>query len=219
MLKHIRFLTFIVFTAIAATGVTAGLRSSETNPQVPAKCEKACLEAKIDRHLMLMGEFGKDDAIEASQRELLAGGPAVIRAIEDTYNRWSRPESLNPKGNARPADMRWRALHLLGNSNSKEAIPFLYDVAKRPMPEPKASESEYADEYRMALRAIDGLSKLKAIDELKDLHEIGGVLSNPTAVALYENGVNVGGVKFIDANKALAQPTRRPDTPALTRQR
>jgi hypothetical protein len=174
----------------------------------------------------------------------MSAGPPLVRVVEDTYNRWSRPEGNTLKGNARPAEMRWRAVHLLGSLNSPEATHFLYELARRPLPDPKGGEIGYADEYRVCLRSIGGLEKLKAIEELKDLYELGGVLKNPTAMSLYELGVNVGGVKSVDARKALAedvadykdykegkgrppqlkkpgrektQPTRRPDTPSLTK--
>jgi len=244
--KHVRILIMFIATAAAAVGVTGRLRPSDSASQTPAKCGRACLQAKVDRHLFLMGEFGRDDALQSSLKELVAAGPPVVRVVQDTYNRWSRPESYNPKTGLRPGEMRWRALYLLGSLNSADATPFLYEIARKPLPDPRQGEIAFADEYRLCLRAIGGLEKLKATAELKDLHELGGVLRNPTAVSLYELGINVGGVSRVDVKKALAedtadytdfkpgkgrppqlkkpgrektQPTRRPDTPFITKQR
>jgi hypothetical protein len=55
----------------------------------------------------------------------------------------------------------------IGNCTS--ALHFLYELPRRPLPDPKAGEIAYADEYRVCLRSIGGLEKLKAIEELKGL--------------------------------------------------
>ena len=242
MLKRFRFLILIGAIAAIAVVLIVDLRSASGSPQTNAgKGERAALQAKVDRYLMQMGEFNNDRALETSLKDIQAGGAPLVRIVENTYQSWVKPDATM-KGNARPAEMRWRAIHLLGSLNSPEAIPFLYELAKQPLPDPRCGETEYGDAYRITLRSIDGLQKLKATEELKDLNEIGGVLSNPTAVALYELGVNVGGVKAIDARKALAddvpdakdynqnktrpaqlkkpgdekiQPIRRPDSPLI----
>ncbi len=245
MLKHVRILIFLVAIATAAVCVMAALQPNSSQTQT-GKCDQLCLQAKVDRQLLLMGEFGKDDEFDRSMRDLMSyAGPQLVRVVEDTYQRWGKPDATM-KGNARPAEMRWRAVHLLGSLNSPEAIPFLYDLAKQPLPDPRAGEFQYADAYRISLRSIDGLEKLKAADELKDLHERGGLLSNPTALSLYALGINVGGVSYVDARKALSEdvpdskdyhagkgrppqpqkpggerikPVRRPDTPLIAKQR
>ncbi|MGH9931548.1 MAG: hypothetical protein ACREA9_20265 [Pyrinomonadaceae bacterium] len=245
--KHVRILLIFIAITAAVAGVTAKLSPVRSISQTPSgvKCDKVCLQAKVDRHLVLMGEFGNDDVLQSSLKDLIKAGPPVVRIVQDTYNHWSRPENYNPKASARPGEMRWRALHLLGSLNSAEAGPFLYEVAKKQLPDPRKSEAMFADEYRIRLRAIVGLENLKAIDELKDLHELGGALRNPTATSLFVLGVNVGGVSRVDARKALAEdtadykdfnkgkgrppqpkkpgrerikPTRRPDTPLIRKQ-
>ncbi|MFY9622230.1 MAG: hypothetical protein WAM70_13465 [Pyrinomonadaceae bacterium] len=203
-LKHALFLICFAASAMAAIGVTAGLRSANTSTQNPAgNCDKICLQTKVNKHLMLMGEFGNDEALDASLKDLRAAGPELVGIVQDTYRSWTQSAG-NLTGNARPAEMRWRAVHLLGSLNSKEAAPFLYELAKKPLPNPKSGEIPFIDEYKLRLRAIGGLEKLKATAELKDLHERGGVLRNPTAASLYEIGVNVGGVSKVAVKKALA---------------
>lgn len=246
--KHIRILIIFIATLAVVLGITAKLSQSDSSAQTinRGKCDEACLQAKVDRQLLLMGEFGRDDALESSLKDLAGADPMVVRVVHDTYNRWSRTDGINPKVNARPGEMRWRAVHLLGSLASAEAVQILYDIARRPLPYPRANEQSFADEYRIRLRAIVGLEKLKAVDELKELHELGGLLSNPTAASLFVLGVNVGGVSRVDARKALAEdtadykdfnlekgrpsqlkkpgrerstPKRRPDTPIMTRQK
>lgn len=245
--KYVRILIMFIAIVAAALGVTANLRPSDSASQTAtqAKCDRACLQAKVNRHLLAMGEFGGDDALQFSGRELAAAGPPLVRVVQDTYNDWSRSENYNPKEGVRPAEMRWRAVHLLGTLNIPDAGPFLFEIAKTTLPDPRRNELKYADEYRILLRAIAGLENLKAIDELKELHELGGVLSNPTATSLFVLGVKVGRVSRVDAKKALAEdtadykdhkegkgrqpqkakpgrektsPKRRPDTPVMTKQ-
>jgi hypothetical protein len=103
--------------------------------------------------------------------------------------------------------MRWRAVHLLGSLAMRDAVSSLYDIAKTPLPDPRLDEELFGDEVRIHLRAIAGLEKLNAIDELKDLYSLGGVLRNSTAASLFVLGVNVGNVSRVDAQKALAEET------------
>jgi len=193
-----------------------------------------------------MGEFDHERALQASLKELSAAGPPVVRVVRDTYNQWSRAEGPDPKFGVDPGDMRWRAVHLLGSLGIPDAIRSLFAIAKTPLPDPRRSEEAYADEYRIRLRAIAGLEKLKAVPELKELHEIGGVLRNPAATSLFVLGTNVGGVSRVNVKTALAEDTadskdynpgkgrvaqpdkpgspkssvkRRPDTPTVKKER
>ena len=247
-LKHIRILLLFIAMAAAAYAATARLSAVTSDAQTPgAQCGRACLQAKVDRHLALMGEFGNDNALSSSFRGLTTDGPALVSVVQDTYNQWSRPENYNPKAGVRPGEMRWRALYLLGELRQADARPFLYETARTPIPDCKKDEMKYADEYRVRLRAIAGLENLKAIEELKELHEMGGVLKNPTAASLFVLGVKVNNdVSLVEARKALADDVadykdhnkgtgrpsqdkkpgkdkitvvRRPDTPSIRRQR
>ncbi len=243
--KYIRILFFLVSIAAVAFVATAKLTAVGVDP--PPQTGTS-LQAKVDRHLAMMGEIGDEETLRTSLRSLAAEGPPIVSALEDTYNQWSRPENDNPKANVRPGELRWRAIHLLGELNLKDARPFLFETAKTPIPDCcKKNEVMYADEYRIRLRAIVGLENLKAVEELKDLHEIGGVLKNPTAASLFVLGVKVNNdVSRVDARKALADdvadykdhnrglgrpaqdkkpgkerisPVRRQDTPLVRRQR
>lgn len=245
--KHFRPLILFLATAVTSIAVITMLGPSRSLSQTATgpKCGPACWQAKVDRHLALMGEFNNEEALQASLRDLMSGGDSVVRVTQDTYNQWTRPENYNPRATARPAEMRWRATYLLGSLGVPDAIPFLYEIAKKPLPEPTKGEIPYGDEYRICLRAIVGLEQLKAIDELKNLYEMGGVLRNPAAASLFVLGTNVGGVKRVDVKRALADdvadykdfkpgkgrppqiqkpgrerinPTRRPDTPLTIKQ-
>jgi hypothetical protein len=189
----------------------AAVASAQTTTAPPGvKCDDACLQAKIDRHLALMGEFDNEEQLQASQRELAALGPRVVRVAYDTYNQWTRAERPDPKTAARPGEMRWRVTYLLGVLGQRDAVPLLFAIGKRMLPDPRCSEQAYADEYRVRLRAIVGLENLKAVDELKQLYELGGVFQNPTAASLYVLGVNVGNVSRVDVKRALAEDVADP---------
>jgi hypothetical protein len=170
-------------------------------------CDATCIQAKVDHHLLLMGEFGNDEALAASLRDLIATGTPVVPVVGDTYNTWLRSEAPDPQGSAQPSEMRWRAVHLLGSLTMRDAIPLLYDIAKIPLPDPRLDEDAFGDEVRIHLRAIAGLERLGAVDELKDLYSLGGVLRNSTAASLFVLGVNVGNVSRLDARTALAKET------------
>lgn len=242
--KQIRMLFFLV--AIAAASLVATAKLSAVNVD-PAPQTGTSLQAKVDRHLAMMGEIGNEESLRGSLRSLAADGPQLVSVLEDTYNQWSRAENANLKANVRAGELRWRVIHLLGELNSQEARPFLFQTAKTPIPDCKKNEVMYADEYRIRLRAIAGLENLKAVEELRELHEIGGVLKNPTAASLFVLGVKVNNdVSRVEARKALADdvpdsrdynkgagrpaqekkpgkekisPVRRQDTPIIRRQR
>jgi hypothetical protein len=202
------------------TSVAPTAEAQVATPPAGAKCDAACLQAKVDRHLsVLMAEIGprevapekREEAMQASLKDLAAAGPAGVRAAREAYDHWSREDAPEPTTGVRPGEMRWRAVHLLGSLGQREAIPTLHYIARTPLPEPLAvSEQRYADEYRIRLRAIAGLENLKAVDELKDVYEMGGVLRNPAAASLFELGVNLGRVRKVDAKTALEKDTADP---------
>lgn len=204
-LGFVLLLTGMAATAQAQVG---------TPPADGAKCDAACLRSKVDRHLsVLMAEIGpaevapqrREEAVQSSLKDLAGSGPSAVRAARDSYARWTREEAPDPATGARPGEMRWRAVHLMGSLGLPDAIPTLYEIARTPLPDPQASEKRYADEVRIRLRAIAGLENLKAVDQLKDIYEMGGVLRNPAAASLFELGVNVGRVSRADAKAALAK--------------
>jgi hypothetical protein len=186
----------LLIAATLATGPVAAQRDS---------CDTACVQAKIDRHLLLMGEFDNDAELEASLRDLVAAGPQVVRAAADTYDAWSRVEIREPEGDAGPVEMRWRAVYLLGTLGMRDAVTSLAAIAEAPLPRPELDEDAFGDEVRIRLRAIAGLENLGAVDELRDLYSRGGVLRNSTAASLFVLGVNVGRVYRTDARTALAE--------------
>jgi len=199
--------TLALTAALTTEYTTAQDRVSEGTQQDVAglKCDALCLEEKVTRHLILMWELGSDEALQASQRELIAFGPRTVRIAFDVYNHWSSVREPDPKLGARPGEMRWRAVEFLGNLGSPEAVPALYEIARATLPDPRADEHRFADEYRIRLRAIAGLEKLKAAAELRELHSRGGVLKNATATSLFVLGVNVGGVRMVEAVAALKE--------------
>jgi hypothetical protein len=178
------------------------------NAATESQCDRDC-EARrlVDRHLALMGEFNNDRAVEASLRKLVSLGQPAVRATADAYDDWRRAEyTPSPLPTpTRPGEMRWRATMLLGVLGVDDARRPLYDIARHEDLDPRHGEQAYADDHRVKLRAIAGLVQLKAVEELKQLHERGGTLSNATAAALFELGINVGNVRLVDAKTALAE--------------
>jgi hypothetical protein len=184
------------------------LKTDPSPGEASAECGRVCtIRKQVDRHLALMGEIGEDadKAQQASLRELVAIGPPAVRVVLDAYNHWSRVKVQDDAAPARPGEMRWRATYLLGVLGHPDAKRLLYDIARSEGPDPRKNEVDYADEHRVKLRAVAGLEQLKAVEELKALHERGGTLSNSTAAALFELGVNVGRVSRVDAKTALAK--------------
>ena len=186
----------LLMAATLATGPVAAQKDS---------CDEACVRAKVDRHLLLMGEFDNDRELDASLRDLAASGPQAVRAAVDTYEAWSRVERPDADAAAGPAEMRWRAVYLLGSLGLRDAVAQLSAIAGAPLPRPELDEDAFSDEVRIQMRAVAGLENLGAVDPLRDLYNRGGVLRNATAASLFELGVNVGGVSRIDARTALAE--------------
>lgn len=168
-------------------------------------CDETCVRTKVDRCLLLMGEFDNDAELDAALRELIAAGPQVVRAAIDTYDSWSRVELREPDGGVTPAEMRWRAVYLLGSLGMRDAVAPLSAIANTPLPRPELDEDAFGDEVRIRLRAVAGLESLGAVDELRDLYTRGGVLRNATAASLFVLGVNVGRVYRTDGRTALAE--------------
>lgn len=198
--------------SLQSAGAALLLIAAAAAPAVAQRdaCDAACIQAKVDRHLLLMGEFGNEEAMTASMRDLVAIGTPVVPVVVDTYDAWTRLEEPDPLEDERPAEMRWRAVYLLGDLRMRDGVRALYDIAKTPMPDPRLDEDAFADEMRIHLRAVAGLETLGAIDELRDLYADGGVLRNATAASLFVLGENVGGVRRIDARRALAEETVDP---------
>ncbi len=110
----------LMLTAIAATAEA----QVAAPPPGGARCDAVCLQAKVDHHLtVLMAEIGpsevapqkREEAMQASLRDLAAAGPAAVRAAREAYDHWSREEAPEPTTGARPGEMRWRAVYLLGS--------------------------------------------------------------------------------------------------------
>jgi hypothetical protein len=206
----------LLFVLAAGTAVGDDLVPQKEPPagtQPNADCDRVCMMRKqVDRHLALMGEIGEDaeKAVQASQRELVALGPPVVRVVHDAYNYWTRTKTPGEAAPARPGEMRWRAAYLLAELGFPDAKRLLYDIALRDGLDSRTSEVDFVDEHRVKLRAVAGLERLKAVEELKVLHARGGTLANATAAALFEVGVNVGRVTRIDARTALAKDIASP---------
>ncbi|WP_437307177.1 hypothetical protein [Sorangium sp. So ce388] len=169
------------------------------------ECSRECILAMVNRQLSLMGEFGNEAEFERALRELVAIGPAVVPVVAEVYKEWSVSAPPDRAESARPGEMRWRAAHLLGLLGFREAIDPLNAIATIPLPDPLKDEHLFADEYRVCLRAIAGLERLHAAAELRAIHDAGGLLRNPAAASLYALGIDVGGIRLIDARRALAE--------------
>ncbi|AUX48196.1 hypothetical protein SOCE26_097270 [Sorangium cellulosum] len=198
----------LVFLALAAGCGAPAERDAAEQTGVESQaleCDRECIRAMVNRHLALMGEFGNEAAYEASLRELTALGPEVVRVVVEVYDAWSLSAPPDRTESARPGEMRWRAAHLLGSLRQREGIGPLEEIATTPLPEPVEDEHVFADEYRVRLRAIAGLEKLGAAAELRAIYAHGGLLRTPAAASLYALGIDVGGIRFVDARTALAE--------------
>lgn len=169
------------------------------------ECDRECIRAMVNRLLLLMGEFGNDNAFAAALRELAAVGPDVVPVVMEVYSSWSASAPPDTTQSARPAEMRWRAVHLLGSLGLAAGIDRLDAIARVELPDPRVGEDAFGDEYRIRLRAVAGLEKLGATDKLLAIHALGNLLRTPAAVSLYELGIDVGGLQRVDARRALAE--------------
>ncbi|MGK3995522.1 hypothetical protein [Sorangium sp. So ce1024] len=171
------------------------------------ECDRECIRAMVNKHLSLMGELGDEATYERSLRELRAIGPEVVTAAVAAYRTWSLSAPPDPGEPARPGEMRWRAVHLLGTLGFREAIPTLDAIATSSLPEPGPDTDEqlFGDEFRVRLRAIAGLESLGAVAELKAIYARGDLLRKPAAASLHALGVEVDGIRFVDMKKALAE--------------
>ncbi len=169
------------------------------------ECAEDCIREKVYHHLKLMGELEQDEALEASLHELIELGAPVARVVEDLYNELTRKLRADPRQSAELNSMRWRVVNLMGYLGRPESVLTLYDIARWSLPDPRADENLYAREYRIRLRAVVGLEKLKAIDQLKQLYELGGPLRNAVTASLFELGAELPGTRRVDARAALEQ--------------
>jgi hypothetical protein len=213
-MKNLRRFMECTATAISLLIMTGcdGKGTGETAPRQPQRqeCDLPCIQNKVNLYLGMMGEFDNEKELQGSLRELVSLGPQVADVVLNTYQNWSKPGVADRRQVARPAEMRWRAVHLLGDLGQAGSIRPIYEIAALALPTAKDNEFGYADEYRIRLRAIVGLQKLKAVDELKRLHAQAGPLKNATATSLFELGLNVGGVSRTDVRTALAEDQADP---------
>ena len=99
---------------------------------------------------------------------------------------------------------RWKIVNLMGLLDNRDAIKHLDAIAQTPLPNPElAGDVAYANEYRIRLRSLASLERLKAVEPLTRIYEKGGPLSRAAAVNLFEMGVKVDGVKRIDGEKVI----------------
>ncbi|MGK3967590.1 hypothetical protein WMF38_25885 [Sorangium sp. So ce118] len=206
--SSIRNSMMIIGIALSAGCAAPAEKDSPEETEVESQaieCARECILEMMNRQLSLMGEFGNDAEFERALRELVAIGPSVVPVVVDVYKEWSVSVPPDRTESARPGEMRWRAAHLLGLLGFREAIDPLNAIATIPLPDPSKDEHLFADEYRVRLRAIDGLERLHAAAELRAIHAAGGLLRNPAAASLYALGIDVGGIRLIDARRALAE--------------
>lgn len=181
----------------------------EKDASAAGACIGDCIAEKVVEHLNAMDRFDAEEQLQASQKALAALGPTVVRAIFDVYNAHTRPGAQVSHG-VRAGEMRWRAVYLLGVLGIPDAVPILYDIARQPLPDPRAGEQVYADEYRIRLRAIAGLEQAKAVEPLQRLHEPRGPLTNATTAALFVAGVRMPGARLTPALRALGEDRADP---------
>jgi hypothetical protein len=124
---------------------------------------------------------------------------------------------------------RWTLVMTLGDLTDPEAGKALERIAETPLPNPAESDAVFASEYRIRLRAIDGLRKAGAMAVLERIHRRGGLLSGAAGTALTDLGRAPKGFQqveptartaFVDPRDFNPKPEPRPEAklPPLTEQ-
>lgn len=104
------------------------------------------------------------------------------------------------------AQARWTLVFVLGNLKDKKATAVLERIVATPLPDPAVEDGEvFAGEYRIRLRAIDGLRDVGAVDTLEQIHAQGRLLSGAAGVALFELGRAPKGVAPVDLRHLMSQ--------------
>jgi hypothetical protein len=159
--------------------------------------------AKFERFNQFFQLMDLPDAEGRLQDSLkkLQQDPRVVENLTSLYKLLSEADG---KEKQFLGEARWRALYLMGELRNKQAAGFLFDIASASLPNPeRIGEAGYKTEYRLRARAIDGLEKLKDVDQLRKIHEAGGVLSGLAAASLFELGQPPRGVTKVDGVKVL----------------
>jgi hypothetical protein len=166
---------------------------------------------EIARYFELLDEPTSEDRQQELLKKLRAQSDTAGRAIE-LYKILSEAASSD---NDHFGEARWRALYLLGELQSEEAVGFLADIALLPLPKPGAlAEQLYRIEYRLRARAIDGLEKAGATDSLARIYESGELVSGMAAAALFELGRAPDGIVALDPEQVIGPGDPKDYNPA-----
>jgi hypothetical protein len=138
---------------------------------------------------------GAERAIADSRRALNAH-PAAVQTLIDMYDS-ETASAVDEADHVARGRARWSLVLVLGELRNSRAAAALERIAESPLPDPGAvSEAVFASEYRIRLRAIDGLGKVGAIAVLERIYQRGGGFTGAAARALLELGQPPAGVKL-----------------------
>lgn len=156
--------------------------------------------AHLQPVLDLMAESQADARLDAAVAELRSR-PGIVAEVVALYDALT---SAAEQDFDAFAEARWRTVHLLGLLQLEEATAPLHRIATTPLSDPeRAGDIVYATEFRIRARAIAGLERLRAVDELQRIHRTGGVLRGVAAAALYELGRAPAGVQRLDPDQVF----------------
>lgn len=169
---------------------------------------------EIERYFRLLDEPTSEKRQQELLEKLRAQPKTVGRTIE-LYRVLSKA-ALSENNNF--GEARWRALYLLGELRSVEAVGFLTDIALLPLPKAgPRTERLYRIEYRLRARAIDGLEKAGAADSLARIYKSGELVSGMAAAALFELGRPPEGIVALDPKRVIGQGDPKDYNPARGR--
>ena len=154
--------------------------------------------------LELMDEPNVEQEMEKSLA-ILAKDQKVLPYLTKLYEQLSdKSIEKDEDSGANTGYTRWKVVYLMGRLGNSKTTQQLSKIALSSLPDPEVvGEVSFAAEYRIRLRAIDGLERLKAREPLRRLYKQGGELSQAAAVSLFELGERVEGIKKIDGKRAF----------------
>lgn len=155
---------------------------------------------RFDEHFGLMDAFGQDEAFSRSL-DSLRKDP---RAVSDAMSLYKMLSEEQSEENGFYGEARWRTVQLLGDLKGDESSAFLFDIASADMPDArKVGDLRYKIEYRLRARAVAGLEKHKAVEELERIYKQSRMMRGLAAASLYELGRAPDGIVAIDAIKNM----------------
>jgi hypothetical protein len=200
-------------TSNAQTRVEKTVGGNRTDTRVAIESERfnkdisklvAKSYAPVVKALELMDEFNVETELEKTLARLRKD-PQALPYLSTFYKELTKTSAKKHDDNGTNTGYtRWKIVYLMGVLDNQNAIDDLYSIVRDPIPDPELSgDVAYANEYRIRLRSLSSLERLKAVEPLQKIYAEGGPLSRAAAVNLFEMGIKVDGIKKIDGQKVI----------------